>query len=223
MDEPTRLRVDCPRCENRGHNDLDEDATLPCPQRGISLLWFGLMSMIKAAELGFHSAGYFNFIDHEKGNHMTPSSKYEASRPNPALKPLSFLIGEWTTVGTHGLVPGTTYHGRTSFEWLEGGAFLMMRSAIDEPDIPSGIAIFGSDDDLGEYFMLYFDERGVSRRHDVSLHDNVLKWWRTAPGFSQRNTLTIENGGRTMVGKGELSKDGVSWEKDLDLTYTRVK
>ncbi len=154
---------------------------------------------------------------------MTPSSKHAASRPNPALKSFSVLIGEWTTIGTHGLVPGTTYHGRTSFAWLEGGAFLMMRSEIDEPDIPSGIAIFGSDDALGKYFMLYFDERGVSRRHDVRLQDNVLQWWRNAPGFSQRNTLTIVDDGATIIGKGELSKDGVSWEKDLDLTYTRVK
>jgi hypothetical protein len=38
--------------------------------------------------------------------------------------------------------------------------------------------------------MLYFDERGVSRHHDVSIHDNVLQWWRDAPGFSQRSTLT---------------------------------
>jgi hypothetical protein len=154
---------------------------------------------------------------------MTTFSKHEASIPNPALKPLSVLIGEWTTVGTHDLVPGTTYHGRTSFAWLEGGAFLIMHSETDEPDIPSGIAILGSDDALEEYFMLYFDERGVSRRHDVSMHDNVLKWWRNAPGFSQRNTLTIVDDGRTIIGKGELSKDGVSWEKDLDLTYTRVK
>jgi hypothetical protein len=154
---------------------------------------------------------------------MTPSSKHEASQPNPALKPLSVLIGEWTTAGTHGLVPGTTYHGRTSFAWLEGGAFLVMHSEIDEPEVPSGIAIFGSDDDLGEYFMLYFDERGVSRRYDVSLHDNILKWWRDAPGFSQRNTLTIAEDGMTIIGKGELSKDGGPWEKDLDLTYTHVK
>jgi hypothetical protein len=154
---------------------------------------------------------------------MTPSSRHEASFPNPALKPLNVLIGAWTTVGTHGLVPGTTYHGRTSFEWLAGGAFLIMHSEIDEPDIPSGIAIFGSDNDLGEYFMLYFDKRGVSRRYGVSLDNNVLQWWRTAPGFSQRNTLTILDDGATIIGKGELSKDGVSWEKDLDLTYTRVK
>jgi hypothetical protein len=57
----------------------------------------------------------------------------------------------------------------------------------------------------------------------VSLHDNILKWWRNAPGFSQRNTLTLEDDGRTIIGKGEVSKDGVLWEKDLDLTYMRVK
>ena len=153
---------------------------------------------------------------------MTPSSKHEAALPNPALKSFSVLIGEWTTVGTHGLVPGTTYHGRTSFAWLEGGAFLIMYSEIDEPDIPSGIAIFGSDDALGEYFMLYFDERGVSRRYDVRLRDNVLQWWRNTPGFSQRYTLTILEDG-TMIGNGELSKDDSSWEKDLDLTYRPVK
>jgi hypothetical protein len=52
---------------------------------------------------------------------------------------------------------------------------------------------------------------------------NVLKWWRNAPDFSQRFTGTIVDDGRTMIGKGELSKDGKAWEKDLDLTYTRVK
>ena len=157
-----------------------------------------------------------------ENKYMATSSKHKASIPNPALKPLSVLIGDWTTVGTHSLIPDTTLHGRTSFEWLEGGAFLLMRSEIDEPSIPSGIAIFGSDDAIGAYFMLYFDERGVSRRYDVSLHNNTLKWWRNAPGLSQRYTYTIVDDGRTIIGRGELSKDGLSWEKDLDLTYTRV-
>jgi hypothetical protein len=73
---------------------------------------------------------------------MTQQSMQAASIPNPALQPFGILIGTWNTTGTHGLVPDTILHGRTSFEWLE---------------------------------------------------------------------------------HGELSKDGVSWEKDLDLTYTRVK
>ena len=154
---------------------------------------------------------------------MNQHSMQEASIPNPALKPFSVLIGNWNTTGTHLLIPDTILHGRTSFEWLEGGAFLMMRSEIDEPGIPSGIAIFGSDDSTQEYYMLYFDERGISRRYEVTLQDNIWKWWRNTPGFSQLYTGTIVDDGNTIIGKGELSKDGLSWEKDLDLTYKRVE
>jgi hypothetical protein len=154
---------------------------------------------------------------------MAKKSTNEASIPNPALAPFGILVGKWTTVGTHGLVPDTTYHGHTTFEWLEGAAFLIMHSEIDEPDIPSGVAVFGSDDSAGEYSMLYFDERGVSRRFEVTLRNNILTWSRQFPGFSQRVTMTIADDGQTIVSKGELSKDGVSWEKDLDLTYTRTE
>jgi hypothetical protein len=70
--------------------------------------------------------------------------------------------------------------------------------------------------------MLYFDERGVSRRYEVTLRDNVWKWWRNAPGFSQRFAGSIATDGRTIVGRGELSRDGARWEPDLELTYTRV-
>jgi hypothetical protein len=146
----------------------------------------------------------------------------EAAKPNPALSPLSVLVGTWNTTGTHSLVPGTTFHGRTSFAWIEGGAFLMMHSQIDEPEIPSGIAVFGTDDTTGEFSMLYFDERGVSRRYEVSLRDNVWKWWRNDPKFSQRFTGAISADGRTIVSSGELSRDGGRWEPDLTLTYTRV-
>jgi len=154
---------------------------------------------------------------------MNQHSMQEASIPNPALEPFNVLIGNWNTTGTHGLVSDTILHGRVSFEWLEGGAFLMMRSKIDDSRFPGTIAIFGSDDSEGEYYMLTFDERGVSRKYEVTLRDTLWKWWRNAPGFFQRYEGTIVDGGNTIIGKGELSKDGVSWEKDLDLTYTRVE
>src|SRR5947209_15482957 len=69
--------------------------------------------------------------------------------------------------------------------------------------------------------MLYFDERGVSRKYGVTLSNNTWNWWRNAPGFSQRFTGTIADDGRTIVGRGELSKDGVTWEGDLALTCIR--
>ena len=153
---------------------------------------------------------------------MTQIFAQKASVPNPALEPFRVLIGNWNTTGTHGAIPDTILHGHASFEWFEGGAFLVMRTEIDDPRFPSTIAIFGSDDSEEEYYMLAFDERGVSRKHEVSLRDHIWKWWRNEPGFFQRYEATITDDGNTIIGKGELSKDGVSWEKDLDLTYTRV-
>ena len=70
--------------------------------------------------------------------------------------------------------------------------------------------------------MLYFDERGVSRRYEARLRDGVWEWWRDAPGFAQRFTGTIAADGRTIVGRGEMARDGAPWEPDLQLTYTRA-
>lgn len=154
---------------------------------------------------------------------MPESIGREAEKPNLALQPWSALVGTWRTLGTHPLVPGTTFHGRTTFDWIEGGAFLVMRSEIDEPEIPSAIAIFGTDDATGECSMLYFDERGVSRRYEASFRENVWKWWRNAPGLSQRFEGAIAADGNAIVSHGELSRDGVTWEPDLQLTYTRAR
>ena len=154
---------------------------------------------------------------------MSESERNEAAKPNPALEPFRALVGTWATVGTHPMVPGTTFHGRTSFEWIEGGAFLIMRSRIDEPEIPSGIAIFGTDDKTHACMMIYFDERGVSRHYEASAQGNVVRWWRNAPELSQRQEVTIAADGRSMQSRGEMSRDGGTWEKDLELAYTRIE
>lgn len=139
---------------------------------------------------------------------------------NPALEPFAVLVGEWRTTGTHPLVPDTTFHGRTSFAWHEDGAFLIMRSEIDEEGVPSGTAIYGSDDAAGTFTMVYFDERGVSRKYDITMDGRTLTWHRDEAGFAQRVTVTIEQD--RMVSKGTMSRDGGDWEDDLSLTYDRI-
>src|SRR5436309_15815346 len=109
---------------------------------------------------------------------MTTPIGREAQRPNPALEPLVPLLGNWRTTGTHPLAPGTTFHGRTSVTWHEGGAFVLMRSEIDEPGIPSGVAVIGSDDAAGTFTMLYFDERDISRRYTAEVRDGEGSWRR---------------------------------------------
>jgi hypothetical protein len=146
----------------------------------------------------------------------------EALKANPALRVLEGLVGTWATVGTHPYLPGKTLHGRATFEWIEGGAFLRWRSEIEEPEVPSGVAIFGSDDATGEYHMLYFDERYVSRKFDISIEHNGVRMQRSSADFSQRMVLTVADDGRTMVSKGEMSRNGGAWEPDLELTYSRT-
>jgi hypothetical protein len=38
-----------------------------------------------------------------------------------------------------------------------------MHSKMQDPEIPEGVALFGTDNDAGTCTMLYFDERNVSR------------------------------------------------------------
>lgn len=143
--------------------------------------------------------------------------------PNPALEPFQVFVGEWQTTGSHPYLPGITLHGLTSFDWLEGGAFLIIHSEIDDPNFPDGIAIFGSDNVAKNYFLLSFVERGVSRKYDVTMTGDQLTWWCDEPSFSQRFTLVIEDNGNRMRSQGEMSREGAAWEEDLALTYVRVK
>lgn len=143
-----------------------------------------------------------------------------ARKPNPALKALEFLVGEWRTTGSHPQVPGKELPGRTSFAWAEGGAFLIMRSEVDEPQFPNGMAIIGSDDAAGKLGMIYFDERCVSRIYQVTVSSRSMTWRRDDPKFSQSMVITAE-GGDTLIGKGRMSKGGRPWVDDLSQIFKR--
>jgi len=145
-------------------------------------------------------------------------------QPNPRLQALAVLIGEWTTIGTHPLLPGKTFHGRATLTWLESGAFLLLHTHIDEPEIPDGVAIVGTDDATPNAgTMLYFDVRSVSREYHWSVTNNVWTWSRDEPSFSQRMELTIAKDGQSIEANGRMSRNGQAWEPDLQLTYTRVR
>ena len=90
-----------------------------------------------------------------------------------------------------------------------------------ESAIPNAFSVIGHDDTLEPCSMLYTDERGVARIYQMSLDGGVWKQWRDSPGFSQRMTGIFSADGKTITGHGELSRDGSTWEGDLDVTYTR--
>jgi hypothetical protein len=138
--------------------------------------------------------------------------------PASAVPLLGKLVGTWTTEATHPQVPGTVVQGRTEFEWLEGERFLIVRARLDHPDFPDSISIIGDTDGLQ---MHYFDSRGVYRILEASISDDSWKLRRDAPEFSQRMTHTFEDGGNTIMGLAQLSRDGTTWDDDLKITYRR--
>ncbi len=141
---------------------------------------------------------------------------------NAHLADFEAFLGEWITAGTHPYLPGRTLRGRVSFDRIEDGAFVRVRSTSAESEIPSGVAIFGTDDADGVGTMIYFDQRGVSRRYAFKISAGELSWWRDDPAFRQRFTVTVNSDGARMSGTGEMSRDGAPWEADLALEYVRA-
>ncbi|MEO8333415.1 MAG: hypothetical protein ABI664_00485 [bacterium] len=154
---------------------------------------------------------------------------------NSTLKAMSSLVGAWTTEATHPMVPGVIVHGSATIEWLEGKRFLIIRARTDHPDFPDSISILGFmeadrvDEDGGlasdaggtpGLRMHYFDSRGVFRVCEASVDATSWRWWRDAPGFSQRFTGTFADDGRTIVGRSQLRRED-DWADDLAITYRR--
>jgi len=135
------------------------------------------------------------------------------------LRALEPLIGEWTTIAHF---PGhDPASGRTTFEWLDGGGYVIQRTYTDDP-FPRGIMVFGPDAAGEKVVQHYFDSRGVARVYDVSFEDGVLELWREGPDFAQRYQGRLSPDGATVEGAWERH-DGTSWIHDFDLTYTKVR
>jgi hypothetical protein len=172
-------------------------------------------------------------------SHPTPTRPPSTTSSDPALKPLDRLVGAWATEATHPALPGAVVHGSADVEWLEGERFLILRTRTDHPDFPDAISIIGlmdrdrigpppsagADADAAagapRLCMHYFDSRGVFRVYEAGIDDSAWQLARPAPGFSQRFTGTFADGGDTIVGLWQLSRDDVHWEDDVRITFRR--
>lgn len=135
-----------------------------------------------------------------------------------ALEPFDALIGTWATEATHPLFDAVVA-GSTTFDWLEGGHFLVQRSHNDHEQFPDAITVTGAPEAGDGLVMEYFDSRGVRRTYGVSLDDGVLRIWRDDPAFAQRFSATL--GHDTFDGLWQLARTPGDWHDDLGVTYRR--
>jgi hypothetical protein len=137
---------------------------------------------------------------------------------HPALEPFDALIGAWDTEATHRLFDSVVT-GRVTFEWLEGGQFLIQRSHNDHELFPDAISIIGAPEGGDGLVMEYFDSRGVRRTYGISLDDGVLRIWRDHPGFDQRFSAKL--GHDVFEGVFQLAETPGDWQDDMKVTYRR--
>ena len=139
--------------------------------------------------------------------------------PSTADERLAPLIGAWDVEGAHPADASIRVRGRTSFEWLEGGRFVVQRWTLEHPDFPDGIAVLGEGE--AGFAQHYFDSRGVARVYAMSLAGGVWELSRDHPGFSQRFVGTFSDDGDAIHGRWEKRLDDVDWELEFHLTYTK--
>ena len=148
-----------------------------------------------------------------------------AGETNPSLEPVAGLAGDWDMeLSNAAFLPTTsdTVHLPASVEWLENGAFLLLRMGDKPPNPAAALWLIGRDQASEGYKVLYYDSRQVSRIYEMSFSAGTWKMWRESPGFSQRYEARVSADGRTIAGRWEKSTDGITWEHDFDVTYTRT-
>ena len=137
---------------------------------------------------------------------------------DPSLEPFDALIGTWATEATHPLIDAVV-PGTITFEWLEGGHFLVQRSRNDHELFPDAICVIGAPEVGDGLVMEYFDSRGVRRTYGISLDDGVLRSWRDASGFDQRYSATLAPD--AFEGQSQLAETPGDWKDDLKVIYRR--
>src|SRR5689334_2415353 len=134
-----------------------------------------------------------------------------------ALQPFAALIGTWRTESTHpkldAVVPGVH-----TYEWLEGGQFVILRSSNDHELFPDAISVIGAPEHGDGLVMEYFDSRGVRRTYGISFTDGVLRAWRDGAPFAQRFTARPAE---EFVGQWEAAETPGDWQEDLRVLYRR--
>jgi hypothetical protein len=141
--------------------------------------------------------------------------------PVAKLEPFRTLVGDWSIELTHPALEGTLVRGQATYEWLEGGRFLIQRAVNDHPDFPDSLSVIGVMDGDSDPSMQYFDSRGVHRVYAIGFDGHRLTIERDAPGFDQRATATLSEGGMTLAGVWQLNEDDQGFRDDLAFTYRR--
>ena len=148
-------------------------------------------------------------------------TKITPTEPVEGLRSLDVLVGKWNVTLEFKSDPANRGTGWESYEWMDGGFFLVGRfdRTFSKEKSHTGMTIFGADVTGKNCLGHFFDNQGNSRIYDVSLRDGVFK----LTGKWERYSGQVSEDGTTISGTWEQSKDGIDWEYLCDITQTKAE
>lgn len=147
------------------------------------------------------------------------------------LSALEPLVGKWHTEGQQHespLGPTAPFVAVETFEWLEGGHFLLHRLDGRVGELPAAcVEVLGKRDDAQLVAQAFYND-GHRNEWVVGADGQTLVWrgaWPRSPGSSLqvRCTMSFEDAGNTLVSKWEQSHDGQTWQGFLDARGTKAQ
>lgn len=114
--------------------------------------------------------------------------------PNPALKKLEPLVGNWKLTG-----PGVD--GALSFEWMEGGFFLIQQFDLQQNGHQKGIEYIGFDEDTQTLRSRLMQTNGSNFMYTYELEGNTLWVWFGEKGSESFSRATFSQDGNSYTGR----------------------
>ena len=144
-------------------------------------------------------------------------------RPGREHRRLEIFIGRWNTEGITRAtesIPSVRVNGTDTYEWLEGGFFLIHHVDVNMGDDKiRAIEIVGYDDHIKKYPMNFFDSLGNSGTYMASVENGIWKF----SGNSERATVQFSDDGNTMTALWEQQMENSKWQPWMDMKLKKIK
>ncbi len=147
----------------------------------------------------------------------------QAPRPNPALESLDVMVGTWDLKGRES-GPDGEINGQVTFEWMEGGFYLVQRVDIDHIGQKiKGVEYIGYDESNGVLKSYFFSNHGPGSFGGVALEyvwevgDDALTIWGGFVGSPANFKGKFSDDHNTVIGRWEWPGGG------YEATITRAR
>ncbi len=136
--------------------------------------------------------------------------------PNPALKTLDRLIGRWRMTGPE-------VEGEISYEWMEGGFFLIQRfDLVNSGTHAKGIEYSGFDEETQTIRSRLMATDGARFTYTYEMDGDTLLYWFGDKGSTWFSKGTFASAGQRVTGRWHMPQREGGTE-GYDYTLIRIE